>query len=106
MAIFFLVGECQVADFGLLRHASKGETETVNVKGTPHYMAPEAMRGSITTKVDVYCFGAVMLEVLTGLRAIDQNRENRDLVRGDYTERVKNLQIAKYLNRMVDSITY
>ena len=31
----------QIADFGLLRHAAKDETMTVNIKGTPAYMAPE-----------------------------------------------------------------
>ncbi len=71
----------QIADFGLLRHASKGQTETVNVKGTPHYMAPEAMRGDISIKIDVYSFGAVLLEIVTGLEPVDDDRENRDIVR-------------------------
>ncbi len=76
----FITTFFQLADFGLLRHASKGDTETVNIKGTPIFMAPEAMRGDISVKVDVFCFGAVMLEVLTGLKAVDPARETKALV--------------------------
>ena len=73
----------KIADFGLLRHASKDNTETINIKGTPRYMAPEAMRGDLSVKVDVFSFGAVILEIITGLPSFDRTRENRDIVRFD-----------------------
>ena len=43
-------------------------------------MAPEAMRGDVSVKVDVFSFGAVVLEVVTGLKPIDEDRESRDIV--------------------------
>ena len=64
-----------------MRAAARGDTETVNIKGTPQYMAPEAMRGDVSVKVDVFSFGAVMLEIVTGLKPIDESRESRDIVR-------------------------
>lgn len=70
----------QIADFGLLRHASTNNTETVNILGTPRYMAPEAIRGDISVKIDIFSFGVVILEVITGLASFDKTREDRDIV--------------------------
>ena len=70
----------QIADFGLLRHAAKDETMTVNIKGTPAYMAPEAASGDLRTPVDVYCFGVVLLQVASGLKTHDEHREEKNIV--------------------------
>ena len=70
----------QIADFGLLRHAAKDETMTVNIKGTPAYMAPEAASGDLRTPVDVYCFGVVLLQVVSGLKTHDEAREEKNIV--------------------------
>ncbi|TRY74446.1 hypothetical protein TCAL_00561 [Tigriopus californicus] len=70
----------KIADFGLLRHASTNNTETVNILGTPRYMAPEAIRGDISVKIDVFSFGVVILEVITGLASFDKTREDRDII--------------------------
>ncbi|KAK3031217.1 hypothetical protein RJ639_035374 [Escallonia herrerae] len=48
------------------------------------YIDPEYMTtGNLTVKSDVYGFGAVLLEILTGQRVLDMNRPNgkQDLVR-------------------------
>ncbi|EOB08379.1 Interleukin-1 receptor-associated kinase 4, partial [Anas platyrhynchos] len=45
------------------------------VVGTAAYMAPEALRGEITPKSDIFSFGVVLLEIITGLPPVDENRE-------------------------------
>uniref|UniRef100_A0A8C2LL15 Interleukin-1 receptor-associated kinase 4 n=1 Tax=Cricetulus griseus TaxID=10029 RepID=A0A8C2LL15_CRIGR len=67
----------KISDFGLARASAKF-TQTVmtsRIVGTTAYMAPEALRGEITPKSDIYSFGVVLLELITGLAAVDENRE-------------------------------
>ncbi|KAL6220513.1 hypothetical protein ACLB2K_008269 [Fragaria x ananassa] len=60
----------KIADFGLARSADAQDGHfslTNNIVGTIGYMAPEYLEnGLISTKLDVYAFGALMLELLTG----------------------------------------
>lgn len=49
--------------------------------GTSAYMSPEAFRGDISVKIDVFSFGVVLLELLTGLAPYDEYRTGCDLVR-------------------------
>ncbi|XP_071720846.1 receptor-like kinase TMK4 [Rutidosis leptorrhynchoides] len=63
----------KVADFGLVKNAPDGmySVET-RVAGTFGYLAPEyAVTGRVTTKVDVYAFGVVLMELITGRKALD-----------------------------------
>lgn len=51
----------KISDFGLAR-ASEKFAQTVmtsRIVGTTAYMAPEALRGEITPKSDIYSFGVV-----------------------------------------------
>ncbi|WJX10381.1 hypothetical protein P8452_01115 [Trifolium repens] len=51
--------------------------------GTFGYLAPEyAVTGRVTTKVDIYSYGVILMEMITGRRAIDnsQPEENIHLV--------------------------
>jgi serine/threonine protein kinase/Flp pilus assembly protein TadD len=64
-------GEPHLTDFGLARlvESESAITRTVEVLGTPSYMAPEQATGNninLTRAVDVYGLGAVLYHLLTG----------------------------------------
>ncbi|KAG5553932.1 hypothetical protein RHGRI_011709 [Rhododendron griersonianum] len=67
----------KLSDFGLARDGPTGDKSYVStrVMGTIGYAAPEYLStGHLTAKSDVFSFGVVLLEMLTGKRAIDKNR--------------------------------
>ncbi len=64
-------GEPHLTDFGLARliETESTVTRTMEVMGTPSYMAPEQAVGNnaaITSATDVYALGAVFYQLLTG----------------------------------------
>ncbi|PAW88243.1 MAG: hypothetical protein B9S33_05250, partial [Pedosphaera sp. Tous-C6FEB] len=64
-------GTPYLADFGLARSLKEDARLTLTdaIVGTPHYMAPEqaaGTRAAQTTATDLYSFGAVIYEFLTG----------------------------------------
>uniref|UniRef100_J3L6H1 non-specific serine/threonine protein kinase n=2 Tax=Oryza brachyantha TaxID=4533 RepID=J3L6H1_ORYBR len=63
----------RVADFGLARRSREGQSHlTTRVAGTHGYLSPEyALYGQLTEKSDVYSFGVLVLEVMSGRRALD-----------------------------------
>ncbi|XP_075653692.1 G-type lectin S-receptor-like serine/threonine-protein kinase LECRK2 [Castanea sativa] len=56
----------KIADFGLAKLLRKDQTRTnTNVRGTMGYIAPEWLKNApVTTKVDVYSFGVMLLEII------------------------------------------
>ncbi|XP_077296992.1 uncharacterized protein LOC143918798 [Arctopsyche grandis] len=69
----------KLCDFGLIRILTDSNS-TTNIVGTTAYMAPEAVRGDISVKIDVYSYGIVLLEILTGLPPDDKNRDGNDIL--------------------------
>ncbi|KAI3997842.1 hypothetical protein MKX01_036312 [Papaver californicum] len=69
----------KVADFGLA-HASKTgaisiEPVNTDIRGTPGYMDPKyAVNEELTEKSDVYSYGVLLLELVSGRRAIQDSR--------------------------------
>ncbi|XP_038717532.1 probable serine/threonine-protein kinase PBL21 isoform X5 [Tripterygium wilfordii] len=71
----------KLSDFGLAKLGPVGDNTHVStrVMGTYGYCAPEyAMSGKLTVKSDIYSFGMVLLELITGRKAIDFSRRQEE----------------------------
>ncbi|KAL1314591.1 hypothetical protein HN51_041403 [Arachis hypogaea] len=67
----------KLSDFGLAKFGPTGDQSYVDtrVMGTHGYCAPEyATSGKLTRRSDIYSFGVLLLELITGRRAYDENR--------------------------------
>jgi len=72
-------GQVKILDFGLAKLAvadsddsrtQQRDTSPGTVVGTPGYMSPEQVRGKdVDYRTDFFAFGAILYEMLTGLRA-------------------------------------
>jgi TolB-like protein len=71
----------KLLDFGLAKlmapaSAGEADTQTIGVMGTPAYMAPEQAEGKLLdVRSDLFSFGAVLYEVLSGRRPFDSLAE-------------------------------
>ncbi|XP_019162331.1 PREDICTED: putative receptor protein kinase ZmPK1 isoform X6 [Ipomoea nil] len=79
-----LTGELEpkIADFGLAKLSQRGEPGSyfTKIRGTKGYMAPEwALNQPITSKVDVYGYGVVILEMVKGSRLSSWAAEESEL---------------------------
>ncbi|CAL5091142.1 unnamed protein product [Urochloa decumbens] len=72
--------EAMVADFGLAKLTSVNHTHvSTRVMGTFGYLAPEyASSGKLTEKSDVFSYGVMLLELLTGRRPGDRSSYGQD----------------------------
>lgn len=74
----------KVADFGFARIGSTdpGQSEIqTDVKGTAGYVDPEYLRTNyLTVKSDVFSYGILLLEILSGRRPIEVNRGGREKI--------------------------
>jgi Tol biopolymer transport system component/aminoglycoside phosphotransferase (APT) family kinase protein len=84
-------GTVKVLDFGIAKALAKdssghsGETVTHMpgaIVGTPSYMSPEQASGAeVDRRTDIWAFGCVLYEMLTGQRAFDGDTDSRTFAR-------------------------
>ncbi|KAI3769371.1 hypothetical protein L6452_00472 [Arctium lappa] len=70
----------KISDFGLAKLDEENNTHiSTRIAGTYGYMAPEyALRGYLTDKADVYSYGIVLLEIVSGMaNTVDRTKENQ-----------------------------
>ncbi|XP_074564807.1 G-type lectin S-receptor-like serine/threonine-protein kinase At2g19130 [Curcuma longa] len=70
----------KVADFGLAKLMGRDFSRVLTtLRGTKGYLAPEWISGvAITAKADVYSYGMVLLEIISGRRNLEQTAAEED----------------------------
>lgn len=82
-------GRIKLMDFGIAKAEGLSLTRAGFTLGTPYYMAPEQVLGhQLTGQVDIYGFGVLLFELLSGLKPIS----------GDTVERIFNQILYEPLN--------
>ncbi|PIN09759.1 Serine/threonine protein kinase [Handroanthus impetiginosus] len=89
----------KIADFGLARSFQEDKSHiSTAIAGTLGYMAPEYLvHGRLTEKADVYSFGVLLLEIVTG----SQNNRSKA---SDYTDSLVTFTWKKFQQRIVDEV--
>ena len=114
-------GQIKILDFGLAKsivrsgHAASPDdltlassspaTDAGTVMGTAGYMSPEQVRGgAVDTRTDIFSFGAVLFEMLTGVRAFsrDTTAETMTAILND--EPPETLETSRHIPPALDRI--
>ena len=63
-------GQAKIADFGIARPLDSNLTAVGEMLGTPSYMSPEQVKcTAVTARSDLFSLGAVLYEMVTGVKA-------------------------------------
>ncbi|KAF6173335.1 hypothetical protein GIB67_027030 [Kingdonia uniflora] len=72
--------DAKLSDFGLSKLIGRDESQVVTcIRGTLGYIAPEWQHSRITVKADIYSYGVVLLEVVSGRKNLDYSRPMSDV---------------------------
>ncbi|KAJ3670158.1 hypothetical protein LUZ60_010482 [Juncus effusus] len=103
----------RLGDFGLSRLLNcpdacslTGTRELVSCtgpQGTPGYLDPDYFKSfRLDEKSDVYSFGVVLLELVTGLRAVDLERERREITLAEFVVgKILTGELGKVVDRVL-----
>ncbi len=101
----------KLTDFGLARRMAEpdatrsGLTKTMDLLGTPRYMAPEQLTGlPVSPATDIYALGLVMYEMLTGLLPFSAEGVGENAVQKTTLQPEPPSRLAKGLHATWDSI--
>ncbi|KAF3320521.1 putative receptor protein kinase TMK1 [Carex littledalei] len=98
--------KAKVADFGLVRLApADGKCCSIETRlaGTFGYLAPEyAVTGRVTTKSDVFSFGVILMELITGRKALDETQPEESMHLVTWFRRMQLSSAKDSLRQMVD----
>lgn len=94
--------EAVVGDFGLAKLLDHRESHvTTAVRGTAGHIAPEyLLSGQSSEKTDVFGFGILLLELITGLRALEFGKAANQ--RGAMLDWVRKVHLEKKIEMLVD----
>ncbi|KAH6819249.1 Leucine-rich repeat protein kinase family protein [Perilla frutescens var. frutescens] len=94
--------EAVVGDFGLAKLLDHAESHvTTAVRGTVGHIAPEYLStGQSSEKTDVFGFGILLLELITGMRALEFGKSGNQ--KGAMLEWVKKIQHEKKIEQLID----
>ncbi|TVU33674.1 hypothetical protein EJB05_25507, partial [Eragrostis curvula] len=90
--------EARIADFGLARVLARNESVSV-VAGSYGYIAPEyGYTLKVDQKSDIYSYGVVLMELITGRRAVEAEfGEGQDIV-GWVRDKIRSNTVEEYLD--------
>ncbi|XP_024517011.1 probable LRR receptor-like serine/threonine-protein kinase At1g56140 [Selaginella moellendorffii] len=98
----------RIADFGMARLYEEGKSHVTATKmgGTIGYLAPEyAMHYQLSDKADVYSYGVVLLEIISGRRAIDSAAPREEVVLVDFAQSlasISTLELVTLLDKKLE----
>ncbi|XP_074580482.1 receptor protein kinase WSS1-like [Curcuma longa] len=94
----------KVSDFGLVKLAADNQKSMqTRLAGTFGYLAPEyATTGRVSTKVDVYAFGVILMELITGRKVLDESQDPEDIHLVAFFRRKFSQEKDKFLTEMMD----
>ncbi|CAO2183623.1 unnamed protein product [Urochloa humidicola] len=90
----------KLSDFGLCKLIDRDKSQVMTrMRGTPGYLAPEWLTSQITEKADIYSFGVVVMEIISGRKNLDTSRSEESIhLITLLEEKVKNGRLADLID--------